>query len=289
MKRLILAVLFIFVGISLRAEDPGKYGVGTNAEFHGPVGLQIYSLRSYFNSEPEKAFAAAHDYGFKEIEYSAIKDVTPQQYAEWLKKYDLRAFSGHWPLDRLQNDLDAVIAEAKTLGLDSVGISWLPHSGKFTENDCRTAAAAFNQAAPKLKENGLGLYLHNHGFEFEPFEHGTLFDLFMNLTECSGVKVQLDILWTIYPGQDPVAIMKKYPNRIHSLHLKDLKKGVEGNLSGSTDVDNDVAIASGQADYPAILKTAQELGVAHYYIEDESPRFATQIKESLANLEKIAW
>ena len=84
--------------------------------------------------------------------------------------------------------------------------------------------------------------------------------------------------------------MKKYPTRIHSLHLKDLKKGVEGNLSGGTNVENDVALGTGQADYPAILKTAQEIGVPHFYIEDESPFFETQIKESLNNLEqKIKW
>ena len=292
MKKLLVLILVIFFGcvFLISADEPGKYGVGTNAQFRGPVGLQMYSLRSYYTDDPEKAFRTASEYGFVEVEYSAIKGLSPSDYVAFLKKYNLRAFSGHWPFEQLENNVDSVIAEAKTLGLDSVGVAWLPHNGSFTEDDCRHAAEIFNRAASELRESGLELYLHNHGYEFEPYEHGTLLDLFMNLTESSGVKLQVDILWTIFPGQDPVSIMKKYPTRIHSLHLKDLRKGVEGNLSGGTNVENDVAIGTGQADYPAILKTAQEIGVSHFYIEDESPFFETQIKESLKNLEeKIKW
>lgn len=289
-KKFILILTIILSSFrSLDASDPGKFGVGTNDQFHGPVGLQLYSLRSYFSDDPEKVFRTASDYGFVEVEYSAIAGLSVEDYASFLKKYNLRAFSGHWPFERLENDLDRVIAEAKILGLDSVGCAWLPHNGKFTESDCRYAAEVFNRAAPKLRANGLGLYLHNHGYEFEPFEHGTLLDLFMILTEHSGVKLQIDILWTIFPGQDPVRVMEKYPTRIHSIHLKDLKKGVKGDLSGATNVENDVALLTGQADYPTILKTAQQIGVPHMYIEDESPFFETQIKDSLKNLEEIKW
>lgn len=290
-KKLLAAVFpFFFVGVFfLAASEPGKYGVGTNSQFHGPVGLQLYSLRSYYSSDPEKVFRTASEYGFAEVEYSAIAELSFEEYAEYLRKYKLRAYSGHWPFERIEDDLDAVIDEAKALGLDSVGVAWLPHKDKFTEEDCRRAAEVFNLAAARLREQGLTLYLHNHGYEFQPYGHGTLLDLFMTLTERSGVKLQLDILWTIFPGQDPVDIMKRYPARIHSIHLKDLKKGVVGNLTGSTQVENDVALATGQADYPSILRTAQEIGVPHFYIEDESPVFETQIKESLANLEQITW
>lgn len=293
MKRfLFISFLLFFTGafiVNVKASEPGKYGVGTNAQFHGPVGLQLYSLRSYYVDDSEKVFRTASEFGFVEVEYSAISGLSFTEYAAYLKKYNLRAFSGHWPFERIENDLDAVIDEAKTLRLDSVGVAWLPHKDVFTENDCRRAAEVFNRAASQLREHGLTLYLHNHGYEFQPYEDGTLLDLFMTLTETSDVKLQLDILWTIFPGQNPVDIMKRYPTRIHSLHLKDLKKGVVGDLSGGTAVENDVAIATGQADYPAILKTAQEIGVPHFYIEDESPVFETQIKESLANLEQIAW
>ncbi len=47
----------------------------------------------------------------------------------------------------------------------------------------------------------------------------------------------------------PAAWLRKYPNRWELMHIKDLKKGVTGNLSGGTAKENDVAIGTGQAFY----------------------------------------
>ena len=265
-------------------------GIGTNDQWRGPVGLQIYSLRSISGENPEEALSLAHEFGFVEVELAGTYGKSEAEYAALLKKYQLKPIACHWGFDRFEKEPEKVAAEAKALGLKMAGVAWIPHDGDFDEADCRHAAEVFNKAGKILAAEGLGCYYHNHGYEFKPYKDGkTMFDLFMELTDPETVSVQMDILWTIFPGQDPVALMKKYPNRFSSLHLKDLKKGVTGNDSGGTDVANDVALCSGQADYPAILKTAQEIGIKHFFIEDESPIFRTQIPESLKNLEKVQW
>jgi sugar phosphate isomerase/epimerase len=71
------------------------------------------------------------------------------------------------------------------------------------------------------------------------------------------------------------------------MHLKDLKKGVKGDLSGGTDVRNDVALGTGQMDFPAILKAARKAGTKYYFIEDESPSVLQQLPQSLRFLEQI--
>jgi sugar phosphate isomerase/epimerase len=74
------------------------------------------------------------------------------------------------------------------------------------------------------------------------------------------------------------------------MHVKDMRKGTKtGLLTGSEDVRNDVAIGSGQIDTTAVLKTAQEVGVKHYFIEDESPSTIVQIPQSMRYLESLAW
>lgn len=265
-------------------------GVGTNDQFKGPVGLQIYSLRSISAENPEEALLLAKEYGFIEVELAGTYGKSNAEYAALLKKYGLEPIGCHFGFDRFENEPEKVAAEAKELGLKMAGVAWIPHDGDFDEADCRHAAEVFNRAGKILAAEGIGCYYHNHGYEFKPYKDGkTMFDLFMELTDPAAVTVQMDILWTIFPGQDPVALMKKYPKRFSSLHLKDLKKGVTGNDSGGTDVANDVALGTGQADYPAILKTAQEIGIEHYFIEDESPIFKTQILESLKNLEQVKW
>ena len=97
----------------------------------------------------------------------------------------------------------------------------------------------------------------------------------------------MDILWTVFPGQDPVALLKKYPKRFKLMHLKDLRKGVVGNLSGGTPVENDVALGTGQINLPAVLKAARKSSINQYYIEDESPGIATQVPQSIAYLKNL--
>jgi C4-dicarboxylate-specific signal transduction histidine kinase len=63
----------------------------------------------------------------------------------------------------------------------------------------------------------------------------------------------MDILWTVHPGADPVALLEKYPERFRLMHLKDLKKGVVGDFSGGTPKENDVVLGTGQIDIPAVF------------------------------------
>lgn len=128
---------------------------------------------------------------------------------------------------------------------------------------------------------------HNHGYEFERHENGTLFDYIVKQTDPKYVGFELDILWTVFPGQDPVALLQKHGNRFKLMHLKDLRKGVVGNMSGGTPVENDVALGTGQINLPGVLKAAKKAGVQHYYIEDESPSIATQVPQSMAYLKGL--
>jgi sugar phosphate isomerase/epimerase len=141
-----------------------------------------------------------------------------------------------------------------------------------------------------LAKHGIKFFYHCHGYEFEPFGDGTLFDLLMKETDPKLVAYEMDILWVVFPGQDPVKLFQKYGSRFELVHLKDLKKGVKtGELTGHTDVKNDVALGSGQMDYPSILKAAQAAGVKYYFIEDESPSVREQLPQSLKFLQEVKW
>jgi sugar phosphate isomerase/epimerase len=107
----------------------------------------------------------------------------------------------------------------------------------------------------------------------------------MQETKPEFVSVQMDVLWIVFPGQDPAKLLEKYSGRWKLMHMKDLKKGVAtGSLSGKTDVANDVVLGTGQMDWKAIFAAARQHGVKHYFIEDESPTSVDQIPASLAFL-----
>jgi len=214
--------------------------------------------------------------------------MTREELRDTLKKLELTPIAAHAGLNYILNKTDEAVENAKFFDLKYVGVAWAPHQAPLNEAQTLKLAEDFNTAGKLLKEHGIQFFYHNHGYEFYPYKDGlTLFDLLMEKTDPELVKYQMDVLWTIHPGQDPVKLLKKYPNRWVSMHLKDLAKGVRGDLSGGTDKKNDVPLGTGQADYPAILKAAQEVGIKYYFIEDESPDVLKQIPQSLKFLSTV--
>jgi sugar phosphate isomerase/epimerase len=253
--------------------------------FFAKVGLQLYSLRDQF---PKDGFGPTLDrvksWGVKYVEVSGagVRGVSPAQYQAELRKRGLVPIGSHFPYDRLKKDIEGVAAEAKALGISYVGCAWIGHKKPFDEKQCREAAEVFNRAGQALARRGLKFYYHNHGYEFLPYGHGTLFDLLAAQTNPKYVSFQLDVLWTILPGVDPAKLLEKYPGRFVFVHLKDLRKGVAtGDHSAKTALTNDVRLGTGQVDWPAFIRAAEKTGVKYYFIEDESPTSVEQIPQSL--------
>ncbi|MDR2115497.1 MAG: sugar phosphate isomerase/epimerase [Planctomycetaceae bacterium] len=280
-----LFVLPVFVSVLISAEP-----VGTSKSFRGPVGLVVYSLRNQIKESGVVALDFAKEQGFVEVEIGLDNHygLTQEQMKEALKQRGLKPIGAHAGYDFLLKQTDKAVEIANDLGVKYVGVAWAPHKKPLDEAQTLKIAEDFNTIGKRLKEKGIQFYYHNHGYEFYPYKNGeTLFDLLVQKTDADCVKFEMDVMWTIFPGQDPVQLLKKYPDRWILMHLKDLAKGVEGNLSGGTDTKNDVALGTGQVDYPAVLKAAQEIGVKHYFIEDESSDVLKQIPQSLKYLSGI--
>jgi len=262
--------------------------VGVGPSFKGPVGLQLYSLRAEFTRNVPTTLDKVKSYGIRDVELASTYNLTPGKFKEMLDERGFNPVSIHFPYERYAADPEALARDAKTLGVRYAGCAWIPHQGAFDEAECRAAAEVFNKAGAAMAKQGIRFFYHAHGFEFEPHGDGTLLDLLMKETTPNLVSFQMDVLWIVYPGQDPVKLLEKYKGRWELMHLKDLKKGVAtGSLSGNTDVSNNVVLGAGQMDWPAILAASKKAGIKHYFIEDESPIAAEQIPQSLKYLEQV--
>jgi sugar phosphate isomerase/epimerase len=260
------------------------------AGFKGPIGLQLYSLRADFAKDVPGTLQKVHSFGIKNVELAGTYNLAPDKFKELLAANKLKAVSGHFPYERYRDDLEGVARDAKALGLQYSGCAWIAHEGDFDEKECRDAIAVFNRAGKRLAQDGIKFFYHTHGYEFQPYGNGTLFDLLLAETDPKTVHYEMDVFWIVHPGQDPVKLLHKYSNRWALMHVKDMKRGTPtGLLTGHSDVKNDVALGTGTMDWPAILKAAAKVGIKYYFIEDESPTSAEQIPQSLRYLETVKW
>ena len=283
----------LLVGCAPQAKTPAPVANETVetqkfAKFDGHVGLQLYSLRDQLNKDVPGTLNEVKGFGLKYVELAGTYKETPAQFKENLEKHGLKAISGHFPFERYRDDLDAVVREAKELGLQYAGCAWISHEGDFDQKTCEKAAEVFNRAGEALNKQGIKFFYHTHGYEFQPHGSGTLFDYLMEKTDAKYVSFEMDIFWIVHPGQDPVKILNRYGKRFELMHLKDMRKGTPtGLLTGHSDVKNDVALGQGQIDLPPLLRAARKAGVKWYFLEDESPTSEQQIPESLRYLDQV--
>ena len=289
MRKLLSSGLGVLLALAVVSSGSSAAEVGQGKSYRGPTGLQLYSLRDQFKEQGvAPVLDQVRDWGFRYVEVAGTYGLTLAEFKAELDKRSLVPIGSHFPYNRLRDDIEGVIRDAQTLQLRYVGCAWINHQAPFDEAQCRAAAEVFNRAGKALAEHGLKFYYHNHGYEFYPHGSGTLFDLLVAETDPRYVFFQLDVLWTVFPGQDPAKLLEKYPDRWLLLHLKDLKKGVPtGSLAGHTELTNDVALGSGQVDWPALFRASQKIGVKYYFIEDESPTVVEQIPQSLRFLEQL--
>ena len=263
-------------------------GVATAAEarlFPEPPGMVSYTYRNQFKDDVPGTLDVIRGLGVTDMEFSNLFGQTAEALRAMLDERGMTCSSFGVSYGDAKNKTAEVARNARTLGARYVRVASIPHEPPFTLETVRATAADFNRIGRELKEkHDLIFCYHNHGYEFVPHGEGTLFDVLLAETDPKYVSIELDLLWTYLPGQDPAALIEKYPGRIKLMHLKDLKKGVPFNHTGKTPVENDVALGTGQLDLPRILRAARKAGVAHYYIEDESPSIATQVPASLRYL-----
>ncbi len=270
----------------------GARGSGTSASFPGPVGLQLWSLREIFKTNVPLGLQTARGLGFTDVELAGLYGLPPAQLKAMLTAHGLRPVAGHWGYKQVAGELAQVTAEAKALGVKYVGVGMIPRSGNapLTEAQILAAGEVFNRAGTALAREGFQFVYHVHGHEFAPHGEGrTLFDLLAEKTDPRLVAFEMDIFWTVHAGQDPVKVMQQHPGRWPLLHVKDMKPGLKGDLSGRTDKANDYPVGSGMVDVIAALREGVKQGTKHYFIEDESPQPLRQIPQSLRYLESLAW
>jgi sugar phosphate isomerase/epimerase len=262
-----------------------------SANDHGSrinVGLELYSLREDMKRDVQGTLARVRQMGFDHVEVPNLYGLTALEFRRALDRAGLKATAMVASYKDLQTSLSNVQRDLEALGARWALLGWIPHDKEFGRADAERSSRDMNAWGAALAGSGHTFAYHPHGYEFHPSPEGTLFDVMAASTDPKTVKFELDTFWIVWPGQDCVKLMKRYPTRFRLLHLKDLRRGVKtGDLSGHAPVTDSVVLGEGIVPWNDVLAVARELNFEDYYIEDESPDAAQQIPLSLHFLRKM--
>jgi sugar phosphate isomerase/epimerase len=278
----LFALFFLFTALCIET-FPQKKGI-----YKAELGLQVYTFR---NSMPKNMIATLDTIkamGFTEIESGTPRNIAPESFRKLCDDRGIKIVSTGGGYEQLVKNAQEAANNAKILGAEYLMCAWIPHKkGAFGIEEAKKAVQDFNAIGKTMKENGLTFCYHAHGYEFQKYENGTLLDYIIQNTNPEYVSFEMDVLWITHGGGDPVKLLKKYGNRWKLLHLKDLKKGVVGDLTGGTSADNNVVLGEGQADWKKIIKLSNKLGIKHFFIEDESNKEYIYVPKSVAYLKSL--
>lgn len=286
------AWLSVLVLVCLFAVAPSNTAAASSNHSHGhehakndnnPVmGLQLYSLRNQMAEDTQKAFEHIQSWGINAVEGGGMlhgKSLT--EFKQLLAQHDIEIVSVDTSFEEMRDNPVGVAYKAHYYGAKYATIYWVPHDGEigFHIGDAKAAVKVLNEGGKILKEHGITLQYHPHGYEFTPYKDGTLLDyIIQNTTEA---EIQMDVFWIRQGGADPVEILKKYEGRFTSLHLKDRLPGTPDSTTGGADVESNVVLGTGDVGISAVIKEARRQGIKYYFIEDESSRVLTQVPKSI--------
>jgi sugar phosphate isomerase/epimerase len=252
-----------------------------------PLGIQLWTVKDEAAKDLEGTLRKVYAAGFREIEFAGYYGKSPADLAKFMRDIGFSLVSTHSGAGDIAKNGDKIIADAKALGLkyivaSSPGVSpekeklpWEERMKSVDLTDWKWNADLFNKFGKQVSDAGMSFGYHNHSAEFKKFDGQTAFDYLFANTDPGHVKIELDIGWVAVAGEDPVALLNKYKDRVIALHVKDVaRRGADGKEPAS------VALGEGTVDWKAVIGTAKANGTKAFFYEQEAP-FTRPILESV--------
>ncbi|HET6769379.1 MAG TPA: TIM barrel protein [Chitinophagaceae bacterium] len=264
------------------------------------VGIQLYSVRDDMTKDPLGTLKQLAAMGYKNVEHANYRDrkfygYTPVEFRKILDDLGMKMPSGHtvlgsqhWDETKKQfTDLwKYTVEDAATMGQQYVISPSLDNSYRKDRDGLLRFMDVFNKSGELCNKSGMKFGYHNHDFEFSEKLNGeTLYDIILANTDERLVIQQLDIGNLYNGGANAFEIVKKYPTRFPSLHVKDEIKATSGNEKYESTI-----LGTGIVNVKEVIDFVRKnIKDVHYIIEQESYQGKTPLdcaKEDLAIMKK---
>jgi len=241
-------------------------------------GINLYSLRDVLPKDPKGVLRQVASFGYTQIESFESKKgifwgMTNTEFKNLMDELGMNLVSSHIDINK---EFEKKVSDAAFIGIEYLVC---PSEGAIkTIDEYKQFAESLNANAAICKKNGIRFAYHNHNQSFTTINGEFPQEVLMQNTDPSLVDFEMDMYWVVTAGQDPVAWLKKYPNRFRLCHVKDRTKG-------SNAIADSCTLGRGSIDYPNILKEAKKQGMQFYIVEQEKYDNTNPIESAKDNAE----
>jgi sugar phosphate isomerase/epimerase len=226
------------------------------------IGLELYAVRDAMTRDPERTLAAIRQIGYTDVELLwSFKNFgrTPQQVRASLDREGLKAPSAHMAPDTILTGWDKSLETARLLGHEYLIVPNLTSDTARSLDRWRYWADQFNAAGAVARKAGIWLAFHNEPNHMPPIDGVVPYDVFVDRTDATVVRHQLDVGNMVMGGGDPLRYLTKYRDRYWSFHLKDVL----------ADRTKDTELGKGVVDFKRLLAAIPDVARKVIFVEQE--------------------
>jgi len=226
-----------------------------------PIALQLFSVRKDCARDLPGTLEAVAEMGYDGVEFAGYYGRSAEELKEMLDDLGLKVAGSHLGIDTLLGDeLQKTVEFNKTLGNRFLIVPWLPEERRDSKAAWLETARLMNEIAEKVKPEGMRVGYHNHMVEFQLIDGEKPWDIFFGAT-VPDVVMQLDTGNAMHGGVSPdevLEILKRYPGRAVTVHLKEYSSENEQALIGE-----------GEMKWQEFFKLCETTGGTEWYIVEQ--------------------
>ncbi len=233
---------------------------------------QLYSSRKF--GPIESTLEMVSQCGYRQVEAYGGLYADLDRLERALGVNSLVMPTGHFDLGMIEQTPNQAIEIAKRMGMTSVIVPFLNLDDRPTDaNGWQKFSDQLSEVAKPILDAGLTFAWHNHDFEFNALDSGEM-PLEFILRDENGVSLELDLAWVVVGGESPSEWVKKYADRLVSVHLKDIApKGECVSEDGWADVGH------GTMNWSLIMDAVRKTQCKYFVMEHDNPNDDSRFAE----------
>jgi len=191
-----------------------------------PVGLQLWAVRGEFTRDVPGTLKTVASFGYQGVEFwgyagtpNVFQEYSAQELRKMLDDCGLQCCGIHLQVKAMEaGQVEQTVVNSRILGTHLLNVA-AAKERMGSEEDIKSFATFLNEKLVELRPHHMRVGYHSHPFDFEKVNDRFPWEILFRQTDPE-VNMQIDVGNILTGGGDPVALLKEFPGRTRSIHLK---------------------------------------------------------------------